>query len=663
MSRINFVGITAASDVDYNDFAPLAFGYLSSYLKKHMPNINFFLAENAKNALSFSPHIIGISATSVNYTKAVNLAKEINEISDVPVIIGGVHISMAPFSLSPEFALGVIGEGEVTLLELMSLFEKKRTFYKNDFGRIDGLCFFDNGKIKITTKRKPIKNLDILPHPDRKLVIKSAPRAHLVSSRGCPYNCLFCSSKSFWGDFRTFSRDYVLNEINELVTNFGSREIHFFDDLFVADRERFNEIHKGIIRSGLNRKVHFSLALRAELADEELFDKFVEMGVFQITFGAESASKSVLKYLKGQKAVPESNQRVLDLAHERGIFATPSFIKGSPEETGDDLMKTYSFIIKNIRARKIKYFEIHNLTPFPGTGIWELAKGKGLVDDHMNWEELRYPWEKLYLNEMMPKASFYFFETLTQKANRMLGLFSKKIICVLEKGLDEKENEKRKNLVERGGFFDKIISIEVAGSKVYEKSNKELLELAGKNNGNEFLICFVPKAKGLNLESVTRLVWFAFENDQDITRYGKWRNFYPISDFEKGLFVFKENVLKTLLKTLKNNRLSVDILSTLTSKGHATITYRPDLDPFMEKNETERYFTSRLFSDFKISNNKKKKLNRLKAVENRIINKSDELNKLESENRKPANSYWGRVIIKKENSWLKKMIKLLLPGD
>jgi radical SAM superfamily enzyme YgiQ (UPF0313 family) len=87
-----------------------------------------------------------------------------------------------------------------------------------------------------------------------------------------------------------------------------------------------------------------------------------------------------------------ANQRTLDLARRHGMVCSPSFIKGAPGETGDDLLATYEFILRGIRERKIDYFEVHCLTPFPGTPIWDLAKAKGVVDEAMDFTELRVPW-------------------------------------------------------------------------------------------------------------------------------------------------------------------------------------------------------------------------------------------------------------------------------
>ncbi len=401
-----FGGIMAISEADYQDLHPLCFGYLASYLRERVAGVEICVFSSVEDLIDAGPDLVGISAGSINFIMATDAARHIKEALGVPVMIGGVHITVLPHTLPAPFDLGIIGEGEETLKELVELYMDKGRLEPADLRRVRGIVYRDDyGRPVVTEPRALIELLDSIPHPDRRLVGYTSGRTYMFTSRGCPYDCSFCSSQRHWGRYRTFSPGYVIEEIEQLISEFGTDEIHFFDDLFVADVSRLEAIARQVKERGLDRCVRFSCAIRANIASQRVMDALKSMGVQRVTFGAESCSDSVLRYLKGNSVTAEMNQRAVDLCHSYGIKIGPSFIKGSPHETGDDLLATYDFIFRNIRKRKIDYFEIHTLTPFPGTKVWDHALERGLVSEDMNWDELRVPWERLYLSEY-PRARF-----------------------------------------------------------------------------------------------------------------------------------------------------------------------------------------------------------------------------------------------------------------
>ncbi|HDH97265.1 MAG TPA: B12-binding domain-containing radical SAM protein, partial [Proteobacteria bacterium] len=546
---------------DIKGFPPLCFGYLYSYLRMYGPQVEMRMLHSADEIVRYRPDVVALSATTLNYTLARNLAHDLKRRLDVPIVIGGVHITVLPSSLYREFDIGIVGEGEQTFCELVDLFERKGAFHPDDIAGIDGLVFRADGRLVQTAPRSLIAPLDRIPHPDRRFVGQSGDEAYMFTSRGCPYRCSFCSSQVHWGKYRVFSPEYVVDEIEELHREFGVKKLHFFDDIFVADIDRLERIAGLIEERGLHGKMEFSCAIRANLADERLMKVLKRMGINRVTFGAESNSARILRYLKGRGITPQDNQRAVDMCHKFGIKISPSFIKGAPDETGDDLMETYKFLIRNIRDKKIDYFEFHKLTPFPGTKVWDEAKDMGLVSDDLDdWSRLRYPSEYFYMNRVMPKSVFYFFEDLNERVQKMLGLFGHRLIAVLDViGLGEQVLECARALA-RSRFFEMLVAIdlerlrkpkeieeELKGMGYAVMSPQELLD-ATSRFGESDIFCFIKPAEPFDIEAVKNLVWHHYATKADLTRFAPYKFFYPVSGFERELYVMGRRAFEQVAK-------------------------------------------------------------------------------------------------------------------
>src|SRR3989344_2857109 len=196
---------------------------LNSKLKIPKKNIriidrNFDIPEN--EIREFHPDIVGISAMTIHYLEAIKLSQKIKEDKNIPVILGGVHISTLPKSLKKCFDVGVIGEGEETFSELIISYIKKNKFSFSELKKIKNIVYFKDNSIHITFKRAPLV-LDDLPFPDFTFVNKNYFKEEeipgildvgikypILTARGCPYKCIFCSTSHFWGKTRFHSPDY-----------------------------------------------------------------------------------------------------------------------------------------------------------------------------------------------------------------------------------------------------------------------------------------------------------------------------------------------------------------------------------------------------------------------------------------------------------------------
>jgi anaerobic magnesium-protoporphyrin IX monomethyl ester cyclase len=343
---------------------------------------------------------VGISAITKYYKKACTMAKEIRESSDIPVIIGGVHISSAPESLSRDFELGVIGEGENLIVELCRILQQNGKFLPEKLKDKPGIVYWNEGELVRTSPQQLIENLDDIPIPDYRLVDERYFRKkwinwterkgrlmHIITTRGCPYNCIFCATKRFWKATRFHSADRIFKEVNELATNWGIDHIVVDDDLFLTRKKRLEEFADLLEHNGLNGKIAFSCNARSNLLDENMCRILRRIGVKALNFGFESGSNRILSYLKGEDITVEHHKRAIKLCNEYRFKIYGSLIFGSPTESVEDMKKTLRFIdyaIKN-NCHKVWAFV---MTPLPGTPLWETARQRGKVSDNMDWDML-----------------------------------------------------------------------------------------------------------------------------------------------------------------------------------------------------------------------------------------------------------------------------------
>ncbi len=378
---------------------PLGLAYLASYARKYGKFDNIVIVDREEplgRLCKEKPDIVGVSAMTHEFLSAKNLAEKIKNEFGIPAIIGGHHISMLPNHFADsKFDVAIIGEGEQTMLELMQLYEKKGSFEPDDLKKIKGIEFRDGKRIVLTEKRQLIENLDSIPYPARDLLkmkefyinLKSictqfGTYAQMLTSRGCPYKCTFCSTSAFWSKARFHSANYVVGEMKELYENYRMDGIMIYDDLFIADRKRIEEIVRLMKQEGLYKKLYFYISARANLIDSKMCGLLKEMNVKQAGFGLESGSEKILRYLKGGNVTAEQNRNAIRLCKEAGIKTRGYFIIGSPGETEEDLKQTLSLV----QDKNLDQANIFQITPYPGTQIWEYAKKKGIVSDSPDFD-------------------------------------------------------------------------------------------------------------------------------------------------------------------------------------------------------------------------------------------------------------------------------------
>ena len=384
---LRFLIIEAVSGDPYHTvFAALGPAYLASYIAKYSKikdiDIKIIFSSGEFNFSRYDPDVVGISSVTETFNIAKKIAAFVKRHKNIPVIVGGVHISALPSNLNADMDVAVIGEGEQTVLELVEAIADGG-LTGDTLTQISGIAYKENGNLKRTQERDMIVPPDLIPSPARYLLPgkKKVREIWMMTSRGCPYKCSFCSASQFWKTVRFFSPEYILREIRELIEVYRPTIINIVDDLFIIQKRRFNEIVKLIVQEKINERVEFTLLARTNLIDEEICQGFKRMNATLVACGFESGSPKVLKSIKEGQTV-EDNINATRLLRKYGIRVGAFFMMGIPGETIEDIQLTYNFIQEQGYSRGESYV----LIPFPGTKIWEHAKSKGVVSDDMNWD-------------------------------------------------------------------------------------------------------------------------------------------------------------------------------------------------------------------------------------------------------------------------------------
>jgi anaerobic magnesium-protoporphyrin IX monomethyl ester cyclase len=358
-------------------FPPMGLLCLGAYLEREGYQVEMRDFCNPGERPDYSRYdLVGISTDTTRHYKAMRIARHAKE-AGCTVVMGGTH----PCYIDDEIlARGwvdfiVHGEGEVTLLELVRALEGEEKHWEE----VAGISFQRDGTVIRTPSRPFIRDLDALPMPARHLIdmdlyrkTKFGERAitPVVTSRGCPANCNFCSSSSFFGRrWRARSADSVIEELEELHHKYGFRAVAFVDDNFTLSPERVVAISEGIIRKGLD--IWWWNFSRAEniVKNEEMLKVMKRAGAKTIYIGVESANPHTLADL-GKKMDLDTVVKAVEVLKRHGFQIFASYILGSPRDRAKDIRETVRFA-KRLDTN-VAQFSI--LTPYPGTALYEELK-------------------------------------------------------------------------------------------------------------------------------------------------------------------------------------------------------------------------------------------------------------------------------------------------
>jgi len=417
----------------YNS-APLGLGYLAGVLEGEMHDVMIIdaaaeglsIAKVVSRISDFSPDVAGITTNTISTPCSYELAKQIKDASRgaIKVVVGGPHITSNPLDLLQHRQLdaAVLGEGEITFKELLVAMEKGR-----GLSGVKGLAYYSGGEVVFTPPREYIADLDSLAFPARHLLPmhlyrpqpndqKRLPKLSMITSRGCPYGCIFCDKNVFKNNYRSFSPEYIAAEMAHLVKEYKARDIAFVDSTFTPNRERVYAVIKKIKESDLD--VTWTCSVRVDVLDEQLLRSMKEAGCWRVRLGIESGNEEVLKFIR--KGVTRAQVRkVADWAYELDLEPKGFFMVGHLTDTKQTIQETIDFAL----SLPLKDITVQVNTPLKGTAQYDIMDKYGdiLTKDvscYNFWEpvflpsgitqkELRHYYSEFYLRFYLRPRVWY----------------------------------------------------------------------------------------------------------------------------------------------------------------------------------------------------------------------------------------------------------------
>jgi radical SAM superfamily enzyme YgiQ (UPF0313 family) len=332
---------------------PLGIGYLMAYCSVH--GVALRHVTSAKDLWDKDQHwdFVGLSSPAYGLSEAVLLAREVKNNTNAKTILGGQGALWDGVSGIPEFDYVVLGDGELSLYLILT---DQTSLAPNSTATANF------GRPRINMDRLRVHDLNMLPFPCRGKVGYSCP---IVTSRGCPYNCAFCSSRAHWGEPRYHSVEYILDDIaRQSILSPDMREVYIVDDLFMHPEKRFYELHERWMREGWNNRFSISGFTRTDLVNPEKLRMMKQMGFPYLRIGIESGSDRILKAI-GKGVTVEDHQQAIEWAAQINLPVRGSFVRGVPGETEEDRKLTAAFVEKN--NGKLEIMGDYTWKPFPGS--------------------------------------------------------------------------------------------------------------------------------------------------------------------------------------------------------------------------------------------------------------------------------------------------------
>jgi len=414
---------------DYASKQPsLGLAYLSAVLKEKGADIfvidanieHLTVEETVKRILDLNPNIVGFTISTPLLNTSLEIVRQLKSINkNLTIIAGGPHPSVMPEDVLKGIDVLVRGEGEKTIEELYNHFENS----KFSLSEIKGISYIHNNNFFHNPDRSFIDNLDEIPFPAWEYfdlgkyhgtVRKTNFNLPILTSRGCPYGCIFCSVRTIWGRcWRPRSPKNVVDELEYLINKFKIKEFTILDDNFTVNPKRAIEICDLIIKRGLTIPWCPANGIRVNTASVELFSKMKEAGCYRLYFGVESGNQEILNKINKQITLDQV-RAAFKMAKEVGLETTAFLMIGNLGETEETMQQTIDFALE----LDPDFVQFTIATPYPGTDMYKKIKedGRFLIkswEDFASFKGAIFEYKDLtanLINKMHKKAykSFYF---------------------------------------------------------------------------------------------------------------------------------------------------------------------------------------------------------------------------------------------------------------
>jgi len=425
----------------FNTYLPLSLGYLAGTIEKKTNwkvivyyadfypenggfSLNYFMEEGYHNyinnlkhlsspiwreikstILEYKPTVVGISANTQNFLSACAVAKLTKDINrQIIVIVGGPHPSLVGSDVlnCPDLDVGVSGEGEKTIVELLNAIDAKKEFHD-----IRGISYRRNGQIIENEPRELIGDLDSLcfPHEIVPRVLKDYDRyplnafGHVLATRGCPYNCFFCGSHKIWsGKVRYRSPENVIREIKGLQ-KIGIDTVRFEDDIFGVTKRYIKDLCNALIAHCPGIK--WDCEMHVKLVDDNTISLMKRAGCKQIQLGIESGNNEILRKI-GKNITIEEALSACKIIRKHNIMLETFFMTGFPQETEKTLKETMAAMKKT----KSDFIVYSVFTPYPGTEAFKVCKENGSISNNYDISLYNHQSPANYFCVNIPREKF-----------------------------------------------------------------------------------------------------------------------------------------------------------------------------------------------------------------------------------------------------------------
>lgn len=397
---------------------PLGILYIAAVLEKEGYKVQVFDVfsheekEFVEKLVKFKPDLIGLSVSTTQLTHAKRISNILRKkLPETSIVCGGVHVTALPSEslkeLNADFA--VVGEGEYTMLDLCDKLESGNSLHK-----VKSLVYKKNGEIVQNERRELIENLNELPFPARHLLdfewylippgsirgvwLKRATT--LITSRGCPYRCIYCGSNLIFGrKVRRRSVENVIAEIEYIEDVYKIDGMWFLDDTFTLNKKWAIDFCRKLRKNKID--LTWGCQTRVNAVSEDLLVEMKKSGCIQLDVGVESGSEKILNVLQ-KDTNPIQIKNTFSIAKKVGVRTMASFMIGNPEETIEDIIKTRE-LAKKINPDFTFFFFT---TPYPGTKLNKMAIENHWIRDanYSNWlirqtetpmMEINFTWNEL----------------------------------------------------------------------------------------------------------------------------------------------------------------------------------------------------------------------------------------------------------------------------
>lgn len=363
----------------------------------------------------FEPDLAIFNTATATINSDLSFASKIkNRFPNAKVGAFGIHVSALTdesFSINQDLDFVIRGEPEETVKHLV-----ESMINKYGMKGIEGISFREGGRIIHNRPRQWIADLDSLPYPNWDLVnylnyrlpLNQRPFLFVVTGRGCPYQCIYCTQKTYYGtNYRLRNPQSVVDELRYLSSRYGVRDFMLWSETFTMNQEFVSKLCGTIKDNDLN--INWSCTTRVDLVNPGILSEMKQAGCWLIAFGIESGSQRILDNTRKGHSV-ETSKEAVKMAKDAGLLVVGHFVLGLPGEDENSITETMGLLSEI----NVDFAQFYCAVPFPGSPFYEQAKKEGWIISK-EWNAFEQSVYNMRLGDLSPKDIYHYRKKATRK--------------------------------------------------------------------------------------------------------------------------------------------------------------------------------------------------------------------------------------------------------